>query len=66
MTTFWTIMVVTFGAGPFEGFNTYIPFSNKYICGENILAVREQLELDGLEVKMVRCVETDMPSMGTL
>lgn len=58
-------MVVTYGAGPFEGFNTYIPFSSRYLCSENILAVREQLELDGLEVKMVRCVETDQPSMET-
>jgi hypothetical protein len=55
-------MVVTYGAGPFEGFNTYIPFSNKYVCGEHIAATEQQLMADGLAVQMIRCVETDILS----
>jgi hypothetical protein len=58
----WTIMIITFGEGPFEGYETYIPFSNSAICGENIEAQKEQFELDGLKVKMIRCRKTDIES----
>jgi hypothetical protein len=58
----WTIMIITFGEGPFDGYETYIPFSNAAICGENIEAQKEQFELDGLKIKMIRCRKTDIPS----
>lgn len=58
----WTIMIITFGAGPFEGYETYIPFSNSALCGENIEAQREQFEADGLKVKMIRCRKTEIAS----
>lgn len=62
MTFVWTIMIITFGEGPFDGYETYIPFSNPAICGENIEPQREQFEADGLKVKMIRCRKTDIPS----
>lgn len=62
MTFVWTIMIITFGEGPFDGYETYIPFSNAAICGENIEAQKEQFELDGLKIKMIRCRKTDIPS----
>jgi hypothetical protein len=62
MTYLWTIMVVTYGAGPFDGFNTYIPYPNKYVCGEHISATEAQLVADGLAVQMIRCIETDLLS----
>lgn len=55
-------MIITFGEGPFDGYETYIPFSNAAICGENIEAQKEQFELDGLKIKMIRCRKTDIPS----
>jgi hypothetical protein len=62
MITIWTIMVITFGEGQFQGYETFMPFSNPYLCGENIDPMREQLEADGLNIKMIRCIETTIES----
>jgi hypothetical protein len=63
MITIWTIMVITFGdSAPFAGYETFLPFSSSSICSENILPMREQLEADGLEIKMIRCIKTDIKS----
>lgn len=62
MTTVWTIMIITFGAGPFEGYETFMPYSSSSICGEDIMPIREQLEADGLEIKMIRCIKTSLQS----
>lgn len=58
MITVWTIMVITFGEGQFEGYETFLPYSSASICGENIMPMREQLEADGLNIKMIRCIKT--------
>ncbi len=60
MTTVWTIMVITFGAGPFDGYETFMPYSSASICGENIMPMRAELEEDGLEIKMIRCIKTSI------
>jgi hypothetical protein len=62
MITIWTIMVITFGAGPFQGYDTFLPFSSASICGENIMPMRAQLEEDGLEIEMIRCIKTTIES----
>jgi hypothetical protein len=62
MITVWTIMVITFGEGQFEGYETFLPFSSASICGENIMPMRAQLEEDGLEIKMIRCIHTSIES----
>jgi hypothetical protein len=62
MITVWTIMVITFGEGQFEGYETFMPYSSASICGENIMPMRAQLEEDGLKIKMIRCIKT---SIGT-
>ena len=59
MTTYWTVMIITFGAGPFAGYDTYLPYPNKYVCGEHIAATEQQIVADGLAVQMIRCIETD-------
>lgn len=58
MTTIWTIMVITFGDGPFQGYETFMPYSSASICGENIMPMRAELEADGLNIKMIRCIKT--------
>jgi hypothetical protein len=58
MITVWTIMVIKFGEGQFEGYETFMPYSNASICGENIMPVRAELEADGLNIKMIRCIKT--------
>jgi hypothetical protein len=65
MNTIWTIMVITFGDGPFQGYETFLPYSSASICGENIMPMREQLEADGLEIKMIRCIRTTIESGET-
>jgi hypothetical protein len=62
MITIWTIMVITFGDGPFQGYETFLPFSSSSICGENIMPMREELEADGLKIEMIRCIKTNRPS----
>jgi hypothetical protein len=62
MNTLWTIMVITFGEGQFQGYETFLPFSSASICGENIMPMRAQLEEDGLEIKMIRCIKTTIES----
>jgi hypothetical protein len=63
MITVWTIMVITFSdTSPFGPVETFMPFSNPYLCGENIDPMREQLEADGLEIKMIRCIRTTIES----
>lgn len=64
MTSFWTIMIITFGAGQFEGYETFMPYSSASICGEDIMPMRAELESDGLEIKMIRCIKTEVPSMS--
>jgi hypothetical protein len=58
-------MIITFGAGPFEGYETFMPYSSASICGEDIMPMREQLEADGLEIKMIRCIKTPLQSGET-
>ena len=66
MITIWTIMVITFGdTSQFAGYETFIPFSSSSICSENIMPMREQFEADGLEIKMIRCIKTDIKSGET-
>lgn len=62
MITIWTIMVISFGEGQFQGHETFIPFSSASICGENIMPMRAQLEEDGLNIKMIRCIRTTIES----
>ena len=62
MITVWTIMVITFGAGPFDGIETHMPYSSPSICGEDIMPMRAQLEEDGLKIKMIRCIKTSIES----
>jgi len=63
MITLWTIMVITFGDNSqFAGYETFLPYSSASICGENIMPMREQLEADGLEIKMIRCIHTSIES----
>ena len=62
MNPVFTIMVITFGAGPFAGYDTYIPYSTSYLCGNNIERQRDELEADGFEVTMIRCLKTDIKS----
>lgn len=62
MITIWTIMVITFGEGQFEGIETFMPYSSSSICSENILPMRAELEADGLTVRMIRCIKTTIES----
>ncbi len=62
MITLWTIMVITFGEGQFQGYETFLPFSSSSICGGNIMPMRAQLEEDGLEIAMIRCIKTTIES----
>lgn len=62
MITVWTIMVITFGEGQFDGYETYMPYSSPSICGEDIMPMRAQLEEDGLKIKMIRCIKTSIES----
>lgn len=55
MITVWTIMVITFGAGPFEGVVTGLPYRDAKACGDHIMVMREQMEAQGLVVSMVQC-----------
>jgi len=54
-------MIITFGA-PFDGYETFMPYSSGSICGDAIDQMREQLEADGLEIRMIRCLGSDVPS----
>ena len=58
-------MVITFGEGQFAGYETFLPFSSASICGENIMPMREQLEVDGLNIKMIRCIKTSTETEKT-
>lgn len=62
MITIWTIMVITFGEGQFQGYETFLPFSSSSICGENIMPMREELEADGIEIEIIRCIKTTIES----
>ena len=64
MITVWTIMVITFGEGQFEGYETFMPYSSSSICSENILPMRAELEADGLNIKMIRCIKTSTETVA--
>jgi hypothetical protein len=55
MTTFWTVMIITFGAGAFDGTFTGLPYKDSMTCGQHIDTMRKQMELQGLVVDMVQC-----------
>jgi hypothetical protein len=55
MTTFWTIMVITFGAGPLDGTVTGLPYKNSQECGDHIEVMQTQMEAQGLIVAMIQC-----------
>ena len=60
MTAVWTIMVISFGAGTFAGYDTYLPFKDGRACGNNIESTRKLMEDQGLEVISVRCLSTEI------
>lgn len=63
MTTFWTVMVITFANGPFEGYATFIPYRDAMSCGQHISETLDMYELDiGLRVEMIQCEKTNILS----
>jgi hypothetical protein len=59
MTTFWTVMIITFGAGAFDGTFTGLPYKDPMTCGQHIDIMREQMEAQGLAVTMIQCKKLD-------
>jgi hypothetical protein len=66
MTTFWTVMVITFGAGAFDGTVTGLPYKDAKTCGDHIEVMREQMEAQGLVVTMVQCKKLNRISTSPL
>jgi hypothetical protein len=61
--TLWTIMSITFGpTSPFGAVESYLPYPTQADCGADIMAQRRKFEDMGLEVTMVRCIQTTIES----
>lgn len=61
--TLWTIMSITFApTSPFGAVESYIPYPDQFTCGDDIMFQREKFEDFGLEVTMVRCIQTTIES----
>jgi len=63
MTTFWTVMVITFGAGAFDGTVTGLPYKNPQECGAHIEVMQKQMEAQGLTISMIQCKK--LPRIST-
>lgn len=56
----WTIMVITFTGGLFDGEVTLLPFRGTHACGQAIEAMYAQMAVAAPEVT-VQCVPTGAP-----
>lgn len=58
---FWTILLITYGAGTFDGEVSAIPFPDEDRCGDAIEPLYDLLT-DQFPDLMIQCVETTTPS----
>jgi len=61
---FWTILLITYGSGTFEGEVSAIPFPDEQRCGDAIEPLYDLLT-DQLPDLMIQCIQTDVLS-GTI
>lgn len=59
---FWTIMIITYGAGKFDGERSTILYPDIMTCGEAIDTMYEDLH-QAFPDLMIQCKETDKSSV---
>lgn len=57
---FWTMLLITYGAGHFDGFQTVIPMESVEECSKAINPIYESI-IDANPDMMVQCIETKIP-----
>lgn len=61
---FWTILLITYGAGTFDGEVSAIPFPDEQRCGDAIEPLYDLL-YEQFPDLMIQCIQTDVASSMT-